>query len=210
MWDSRNLSIGHCFLSSKGVWMTIILAFLATPSIRPLANAATSVPCSLSSVMSLPYFFKRISSTAPPNSCGGQPGGGEEGISDRSAEFFPNPESDASSLGNGHAIGLHQEMEGLHDQDGDAGDSLAEMPNMSPTILAQETGAGGSATEGPRSSQPRCGSPSAGYPAQTASLALSFSQGPAMNSAKGWGPHEASMDAWGRSHEKTSLEYILV
>ncbi|KAK7937506.1 uncharacterized protein PG986_014374 [Apiospora aurea] len=142
-----------------------------------------------------------------------QPGGGEEGISDisdMSAGSSPNPESDASSLGNGHAIGLHQEMEGLHGQDGDAGDSSAEMLNMPPTILAQRTDAGGPAIEGPRGSQPRCGSPSAGYPAQTASLALSFSQGPAMSLAKGWGPHEASMDAWGRSHEKTSLEYILM
>ena len=46
-----------------------------------------------------------------PDRC--QPGGGEEGISDdMSAEFFSNPESDASALSNGDTIGSHQEMEG--------------------------------------------------------------------------------------------------
>ena len=56
-----------------------------------------------------------------PDRC--QPGGGEEGISDRSAESFPNPASDTSGLSNGDTIGSHQEMEGLHDRDEHAGDS---------------------------------------------------------------------------------------
>ncbi|KAK6857705.1 hypothetical protein PG995_005404 [Apiospora arundinis] len=142
-----------------------------------------------------------------PDRC--QPGSREEGISDMSAES-PNPESDASGLGNGHVIGLHQEMEGLHGQDGDAGDSSAEMPNMPPTILAQETDAGGPAIEGPRGPQPRCGSPFVGYPGRAASLARSFAQGPTVESRKGRGPHEVSMDVWGiQSRAKTSLDYIL-
>ena len=141
-----------------------------------------------------------------------QPGGGGEGISDisdMSAES-PNPESDAPGLGIGHAIGLHQEMEGLHGQDGDAGDSSAEMPNIPLTILAQEMDADGPAAEGPRGPQPRCGSPFVGYPARAASLARSFAQGPTVESGKGRGPHEVSMDVWGiQSRAKTSLEYIL-
>ena len=149
--------------------------------------------------------------TLEPDRC--QPGGGEEGINDigdMSAGSSPNPESDASSLGNGHAIGLHQEMEGLYGQDGDAGDSSAEMPNMPPTILAQDTDAGGPAIEGPRGSQPRGGSPFVGYPARAASLARSFAQGPTVESGKGRGPHEVSLDVWGiQSRAKTSLDYIL-
>ena len=126
------------------------------------------------------------------------------------AEFVPNPESDASGLSNGDTIGSHQEMEGLHDQDGHAGDSPAEMPNMPPTILAQETDAGGPAIEGAWGSQPRCGSPFVGYPARAASLARNFAQGPTVESSKGRGPHEISMDVWGiQSRAKTSLEYIL-
>jgi hypothetical protein len=69
-------------------------------------------------------------------------------------------------LGNGHTIGLHQEMEGMHDQEGDAGDSSVEMPNMPPAILAQETDAGGPAIKGDRGVRPRYRSPSAGDPAQ--------------------------------------------
>ncbi|KAK8120337.1 hypothetical protein PG999_004457 [Apiospora kogelbergensis] len=71
---------------------------------------------------------------------------------------------------NGDTIGSHQEMEGLHDQDGHAGDSSAKMPNTSPMILAQETDAGGAAAEGPRGPQPRCGSPFVGDSARAASL----------------------------------------
>jgi len=141
-----------------------------------------------------------------------QPGGGGEGISDisdMSAES-PNPESDASGLSNDDTISSHQEMEGLQDQDGDAGDSPAEMPNKPPTILAQETDAGGPATEGAWGSQPRCGSAFVGYPARAASLARSFAQGPTVESGKSRGPHEPSMDVWGiQSRAKTSLEYIL-
>ena len=37
-----------------------------------------------------------------PDRC--QPGGGEEGMSDMSAEFFPNPEYDASGFSNGDTI----------------------------------------------------------------------------------------------------------
>ena len=77
------------------------------------------------------------------------------------------------------------DQEGLHDQDGDAGDSSVEMPNMLPTILAQETDAGGPAIEGLRGPQPRCGSPFVGYPAQAAPLALSFAQGPTIHSVPG-------------------------
>jgi len=143
-----------------------------------------------------------------PDRC--QPGSGEKGISDMSAEFVPNPESDASGLSNGDTIGSHQEMKGLHDQDGHAGDSSAEMPNIPLTILAQEMDADGPAAEGPRGPQPRCGSPFVGYPARAASLARSFAQGPTVESGKGRGPHEVSMDVWGiQSRAKTSLEYIL-
>ena len=67
-----------------------------------------------------------------PDRC--QPGGGEEGMSDMSAEFFPNPESDASGFSNGDTIASYQEMERLHDQDGHAGDSSTEMPNMPLTV----------------------------------------------------------------------------
>ena len=67
---------------------------------------------------------------------------------------------------NGHTIGLHQEMEGMHDEEGDAGDSAVEMPNMPQAILAQETDAGGPAIKGDRGVRPRYRSPSAGDPAQ--------------------------------------------
>jgi len=91
-----------------------------------------------------------------------------------------------------------------------AGDSSAEMPNIPLTILAQEMDADGPAAEGPRGLQPRCGSPFVGYPARAASLARSFAQGPTVESGKGRGPHEVSMDVWGiQSRAKTSLEYIL-
>ena len=143
-----------------------------------------------------------------PDRC--QPGGGEEGISDRSAESFPNHASDASGLSNGDTIGSHQEMERLHDQDGHAGDSSAEMPNMPPTILAQETDAGGPAVEGPRGPQSRCGSPFVGDPARAASLARNSAQGLTVEAGKGHRPHEVSMDVWGiQSRAKTSLDYIL-
>ena len=69
-------------------------------------------------------------------------------------------------LGSGHTIGLHQEIEGMHDQEGDAGGSLVEMPNMAPATLAQGTDADGPAIEGHRGAKPRYGSPSAGDPAQ--------------------------------------------
>ena len=101
-------------------------------------------------------------------------------------------------LGNGHTIGLQQEMEWMHDQKGDAGDSSIEIPNMLPAFLAQETDADG--LDKPLR-----------WRSCSVSLALSFSQEPAVNSAKGRGPDKASMDAWGiRSDEKTSLEYILM
>ncbi|KAK8013738.1 hypothetical protein PG991_009331 [Apiospora marii] len=61
------------------------------------------------------------------------------------------------------------------------------MPNKPPTILAQETDAGGPAIEGRRGSQPRCGIHFVGYPARAASLARSFAKGRPLNQARAAG-----------------------
>ena len=130
---------------------------------------------------------------------------------DSSLGFFPNAEFEMSGSSYGEDVGWQQEMEGLHDQDGDAGHPSKEMSDMlSATVVAQEV-AGGSATEGSQRAQPRSRSPSAGYTAQIASPALSFSQGPAMDSAKDREQHGVSMDAcWPQRQAKGSLDYILL
>lgn len=79
---------------------------------------------------------------------------GEQDTCDISGDFYSNAESEVY----GADIDLHQKIEELHYRHGDAGDSPAEMPGMP-------------ATEGPRGSPPRCGSPFIGDPAQAASLA---------------------------------------
>ncbi|KAK7937564.1 uncharacterized protein PG986_014432 [Apiospora aurea] len=140
-----------------------------------------------------------------------QPLDGEQDICDSNAGFFANAEFEMSGSSHGEDVGWQQEMEMLHDQDGDAGHPSAEVPNIRSVMLTQETDARGAAAEGSQCSQLRCWSPAARYPAQIASPALCFSQGPAMNPAKDRGQHEASMDAcWTQRQAKGSLDYILL
>ncbi|KAK8013601.1 hypothetical protein PG991_009194 [Apiospora marii] len=143
-----------------------------------------------------------------PGHC--QPLDGEQDMCDSSLGFFPNAEFEMPGSSYVEDVGW-QEMEGLHDQYGDAGHPSKEMSDMlSATVVAQEV-AGGPATEGSQRAQPRSRSPSAGYPAQIASPTLSFSQGLAMDSAKNRRQHGVSMDAcWPQRQAKGSLDYILM